>query len=185
MRLVLASASPRRADLLRAAGFDFDVAPVNVDESPRAGEHPREYVERLAGAKALEAASRDPDAVVIAADTAVVIDDTILGKPVDDRDAVLMLRKLSGRTHQVMTGICVGRSGRLECVVECTRVQFRVLAPADIDAYVATSEGRDKAGAYAIQGLAGGFVERIEGSRSNVIGLPIESVRRLLGSHES
>ncbi len=181
MRLVLASASPRRAELLRAAGFRFEILAVDVDESVRAGEAPDRYVRRLAAEKSARGAARaGRDAIVLGADTAVVVDRDILGKPANDDEAAQMLRRLSGRPHQVLTGISL-RLGSYELGrVESTTVVFTTLSDADIDWYVASGEGRDKAGAYAIQGLASRFVPRIEGSYSNVVGLPVAAVCELL-----
>jgi septum formation protein len=179
MRLVLASASPRRKELLGHLGVPFDIAAADVDESVHAGEGARAYVARLAVAKA--AALSSPGAVVVAADTSVVVDDHILGKPGDD--AVLgarMLRSLSGRTHQVMTGVAVTFGQRREQCVVLTDVAFRALTDAEIGWYVATGEGRDKAGGYALQGRAGLFIERVVGSSTNVIGLPLTETVALL-----
>ncbi len=178
MRLILASASPRRAELLRAAGFVFDVVVTDVDESVRAGETPRAYVRRLAAEKS--AAVRAADAIVLGADTTVVVDEEILAKPTDDAEAAAMLRKLSGRTHQVLTGISLRRGAYELGRVESTGVTFAPLAADDIAWYVASGEGRDKAGAYAIQGLASRFIPRIDGSYSNVVGLPVAAVFELL-----
>lgn len=178
MRLVLASASPRRKELLGHLGVPFDIAAADVDESVHAGEGARAYVARLAVAKA---ALSSPGAVVVAADTSVVVDDHILGKPGDD--AVLgarMLRSLSGRTHQVMTGVAVTFGERREQCVVLTDVAFRALTDAEIAWYVATGEGRDKAGGYALQGRAGLFIERVVGSSTNVIGLPLTETVALL-----
>jgi septum formation protein len=181
VRLILASASPRRAELLRAAGFDFDILASDVDESIRAGEPPQTYVRRLAADKsaaALSSAARD--AIILGADTAVVVDGDILGKPRDDEDAAAMLTRLSGRRHEVMTGISL-RCGAYEVGrVEITGVYFARLTADDVAWYVKSGEGRDKAGAYAIQGLASRFIPRIEGSYSNVVGLPIAGVVELL-----
>ena len=183
MRLVLASASPRRAELLRAAGFAFDVRAADVDERVRDAESPERYVRRLAAEKSAAVAGRaglTADAVVIGADTAVVVDGIVLSKPIDDRDAGLMLRRLSGRRHDVLTGVSL-RTGPQELGrVETTAVYFSALDDADIAWYVASGEGRDKAGAYAIQGLASRFIPRIEGSYSNVVGLPVSAVLELL-----
>jgi len=183
MRLVLASASPRRAELLRAAGFAFDVRAADVDERVRDAESPERYVRRLAAEKSAAVAGRaglTADAVVIGADTAVVVDGIVLSKPIDDRDAGLMLRRLSGRRHDVLTGVSL-RTGPQELGrVETTAVYFAALDDADIAWYVASGEGRDKAGAYAIQGLASRFIPRIEGSYSNVVGLPVSAVLELL-----
>jgi len=179
--LILASASPRRAELLRAAGFDFDVIITHVDESVRPGETPRVYVRRLAAEKSAAALwSRPTDDVVLAADTTVVVDDEILAKPADDAEAAAMLRKLSGRRHDVLTGVSLRRGAFELGRVEMTRVEFSALTEADIAWYVASGEGRDKAGAYAIQGLASRFIPRIDGSYSNVVGLPVAAVFELL-----
>jgi len=180
MRLVLASASPRRAALLREAGFDFEVAPVDLDERPHAGESAEAYVERLAQAKASAGALKAADAVVLGADTTVVIRGQALGKPADGPDAKRMLRLLSGGTHEVLTGICLRMGQRSLVHVEPSRVRMASLTDAEIDWYVATGEPFDKAGAYAVQGLASRFIEGVDGSYSNVVGLPIASVYNLL-----
>ncbi|MGE3176285.1 MAG: nucleoside triphosphate pyrophosphatase [Vicinamibacterales bacterium] len=182
MDLLLASASPRRAELLTAAGFAFRARATDVDERVRPGELPLAYVQRLASEKS--AAAHDPNApdrVTLGADTAVVVDGVILGKPIDDRDAEAMLRRLSGRTHDVLTGISL-RCGVREVVrVERTAVEFAALSNQDVSWYVQSGEGRDKAGGYAIQGLASRFIPRISGSYSNVVGLPIAAVSELIG----
>jgi septum formation protein len=182
MRLILASASPRRVDLLREAGYAFDVEPADVDESEAAGEPPRAYVLRVAALKGGVVAAAHPDAVVLAADTTVVVDGQMLAKPADDEDARRMLGLLSGRTHEVLTGVVVVRAGRQSSAVVGTRVRFRPMTAADINWYVASGEPRDKAGAYGVQGLAARFVEAIDGSYSNVVGLPVAAVRDLLGA---
>ena len=182
--LVLASASPRRAELLTAAGFAFDVDPVDVDESMHAGETPAAYVERVARLKAGVAAARHPHRVVVAADTAVVIGDAVLGKPKDEDDARDMLRQLSGRSHEVLTGVVVAAHG-VRAHVERTRVWFRALSAEEIAWYVASGEPMDKAGAYAIQGLASRFIPRIEGSYSNVVGLPVSVLADILAAVDS
>ncbi len=184
MRLVLASASPRRAELLQAAGFAFDVVPSHIDEAMRIGERPREYVRRMAAEKSAAVAARPLDArghaVILAADTAVIVDDDVLGKPRDDDDAARMLRRLSGRVHQVLTGVSV-RQGAYEAGrVVSTDVEFTRLSDEEVAWYVASGEGNDKAGAYAIQGVASRFIPRINGSYSNVVGLPIACVFELL-----
>ncbi len=178
--LILASASPRRAELLRAAGFTFEVATIDVDESPRNGEAPEQYVLRLAEAKAEKVAARHRGEIVLGADTTVVIDDLILGKPADRDDARRMLRLLAGRTHDVLTGVCVCHTPRRLSRVASTAVTFLPMTDAEIEWYAASGEPDDKAGAYAIQGLASRFVERIDGSYSNVVGLPVALVNRLL-----
>jgi septum formation protein len=188
MLLVLASASPRRAELLRAAGFVFDTLPVDVDEHVVPGETPQAYVLRLAMEKsrrALEALTRlsiptQTPTVVLGADTAVVIGGRILGKPSDADDARSMLRQLSGRTHEVLTGLSLRAQGWERSHVEATSVRFSPLTDADVEWYVQSGEGRDKAGAYAIQGLASRFIPRIEGSYSNVVGLPVAAVHELV-----
>jgi septum formation protein len=180
MDLVLASASPRRAELLKAAGFRFSVVPATIDETLRPGERPGDHVRRLAREKALAAAAEFPDAPVLGADTVVVVDDTILGKPGDLGDARRMLRLLQGRTHQVYTGVALWRHGAFRDAVEVTAVDFAPMAAEEIEWYVASGEPLGKAGGYAIQGLASRFVPRIEGSYSNVVGLPIAVVYRLL-----
>ena len=180
MRLVLASASPRRAVLLRDAGWTFEVAPVDLDETLQPGEAADAYVERLAQAKASAAASKNPDAVVLGADTTVVVRGQVLGKPLNAADAARMLRLLSGRTHDVLTGICIRTGTRNLVHVESTRVRIATLSEAEIEWYVGTGEPFDKAGGYAVQGLASRFIEAIEGSYSNVVGLPVASVNSLL-----
>jgi septum formation protein len=175
--LVLASASPRRAELLKNAGIDFVVrAGHGVDETPFADESPGEYVERLAEAKAL-AVEAGPGEILLGADTVVAVDGRLFGKPADDREAAEMLAALSGRCHEVVTGICL-RSGNAAVVRDraVTRVWFTELSTQEIAEYVASGEPRDKAGAYAIQGIASRFVERIEGSYTNVVGLPVPLV---------
>ncbi len=181
MRLVLASASPRRADLLTSAGYTFDIRPVDVDETVRAGEAAADYVRRLAVIKAETAAdpSRE-DEVVLGADTTVVVADEILGKPRDDADAATMLRRLAGVRHEVLTGVALRHQGRTVSDVARTVVQFAQLTEEDLAWYVASGEPRDKAGASGIQGLASRFIERIEGSYPNVVGLPVALVARLL-----
>lgn len=187
MRLILASASPRRAELLRAAGFEFDVVAADVDESVRPGESPRQYVRRLAAEKSIAAVAAAsgavriaPDTVVLGADTTVVVDQDILAKPLDDADVAAMLRRLSGRRHDVLTGVSLRRGPYEVGRVESTSVEFARLDEGDIAWYVASGEGRDKAGAYAIQGLASRFIPRIEGSYTNVVGLPVACVFELL-----
>jgi septum formation protein len=210
MRLILASASPRRADLLRAAGLEFETSAANVDECVRASESPAEYVQRLASEKsaAVQAAmpstplnapvARSPrvgetrrspdrggrtpnsDTIVLGADTTVVVDGLILGKPQDDDASAAMLRQLSGRRHEVLTGISLRAGTRELRRVEVTGVYFAELSEDDIAWYVQSGEGRDKAGGYAIQGLASRFIPRIEGSYANVVGLPVAVVFELI-----
>jgi len=180
-RIVLASASPRRAELLRAAGIDFDVQPAHVDEAIVTGETPKEYVSRLAEAKARLVYERDVRCLVLAADTAVVVDAHILGKPLDEADASRMLRMLSGRAHDVLTAVSVFHPGQIvDTRVDVTTVEFAPLSDEDINWYVSSGEPMDKAGAYAVQGLASRFVTRIEGSYSNVVGLPVALVYQML-----
>ena len=185
--LVLASASPRRQELLRNAGISFVVQPADIDETPRAGELPREYAERLAREKALAVWRLRPQDVVLGADTIVVVDDAILGKPADAVDAARMLRLLSGRVHRVITGVCVVEavaSGQLpvaRTASETTLVTVNQLSDEEIRDYISTGEPMDKAGAYAIQGMASRWIPRIEGDYSNVVGLPVALVWRMLG----
>lgn len=178
--LVLASASPRRTELLRAAGIGFTIEVANVDESLLPGEAPRAYVERLARAKA--EASAHAGTLTLGADTTVVIDGEILGKPADAEDAKRMLRALSNRWHEVWTGVALvdAATQRVWTSAEVTRVKFAELSEAEIDWYVASGEPMDKAGAYGIQDRASRFVERIEGSYTNVVGLPVQTVYRVL-----
>ena len=181
VRLILASASPRRAELLRAAAIDFDVVSANIDESVQGAEHPEEHARRLARAKALDVLGRvEEGRPVLAADTIVAVDGEILGKPADEHDARRMLRKLSGRAHDVVTGVCLARRAQ-EVLVEheLTTVEFAPLSDAEIAWYAASGEPIDKAGAYAIQGLASRFVNRISGSYTNVVGLPVALVYQL------
>lgn len=180
MRLVLASASPRRRELLTAAGFTFEVDVADVDETVHPGEAAGAYAQRVARAKALAVAARWPDAVVLGADTIVVVDGDVMGKPRDAADAVRMLERLSGRAHQVLTAMAATWDGRVAEAVEETLVWFAALTPAQIAAYVASGEPMDKAGAYGIQGKASRFIPRIEGSYTNVVGLPIAAVDALL-----
>lgn len=180
VRLVLASQSPRRAELLERAGFDFDVVSAQIDEAPLAGETPRAHVLRLAAAKADAVVRRLPERVVLGADTVVVVDGHLLGKPVDDRDAARILRLLAGRVHEVLTGVVLRDGARAVSGVDTTRVHFTSLTDETIARYVATGEPRGKAGAYAIQGIASRFVDWIEGSYTNVVGLPVTLVDRLL-----
>lgn len=180
VRLVLASASPRRAELLRAAGYRFLVTTTDVDESPLAGEAPVAYVRRLAETKARAAKWPEITDAVLGADTTVALGSAILGKPADAADARRMLRLLAGREHEVHTGVAVRLGTRVWSEVATTRVRFLPLTDAEIAWYVASGEPADKAGGYAIQGLASRFVEWIEGSYSNVVGLPVHVVHRLL-----
>ena len=180
MPIVLASASPRRAELLRAAGFSFVVDAVDIDESMLPGETPEAHVRRLARAKAQAGAARHPHETVLAADTVVAVDGRILGKPRDAVDATAMLTALSGRVHYVYTAVAVAEDGAVRDEVDVSAVTFARMAPGDIAAYVASGEPHDKAGAYAIQGWAARFILRLEGSYSGVVGLPVAVVHRLL-----
>jgi septum formation protein len=180
MRLILASASPRRAELLRTAGFEFEIVPADVDESRLPGEQPSDYVDRVARLKAQAAPADLPDDIVIAADTVVVIGRELLGKPQDQAEAEQMLTMLAGRTHEVLTGVALRNASRMVSAIERTRVHFLPLSYGEIVAYVAGGEPYGKAGAYAIQGQASRFVDWIEGSYSNVVGLPVATVYRML-----
>lgn len=179
-KIILASRSPRRAELLAAAGFEFDVLAADVDETPLDVEDPAEYVERLAIEKARAVFAMRPEARVLGADTTVTIDGNILGKPVDDADARRMLRLLSGRPHLVHTGVALVSPRGIQSGVDTTRVWFDAMTDEDISWYVATGEPADRAGAYAIQGFASRFIPRIEGSYSNVVGLPVAIVSSIL-----
>ncbi len=183
--LILASASPRRAELLRNAGITFIVVPADVREEPLPHETPLGYAQRLARDKAWAIFASHPDDAVLGADTVVVVDEHLLEKPTDAEDAVRMLRLLSGRTHQVITGVCVLARGFERSEAEVTQVSFSELSSDEIAAYVETGEPMDKAGAYAIQGIASRWTERIEGCYFNVVGLPLPRVYRLLRAAEA
>ena len=172
-RVVLASASPRRRDLLNLIGIAHEVRPANIDETMRPREAPRRYAERLAREKASAVATRDPDLITIGADTVVVINRKVLGKPADADDAARMLRMLSGREHTVITAVAVARGRKLRSAIEEVRVKFRRLRDDEIDEYIAMGEPMDKAGAYGIQGYGATIVERIEGDYFAVMGLPL------------
>ena len=178
--LVLASASPRRQELLRAAGIAFEVQPAHIPEDPLPGEAAKACAERLAREKALAVAGQRPQDIVLGADTVVVIDGQILGKPTDAADAARMLRLLSGRDHQVITGVCFVVGGQCSVGSETTSVTMTAISGKEIADYVATGEPMDKAGAYAIQGIASRWIPRIEGDYSNVVGLPVALVWRML-----
>lgn len=204
--LVLASASPRRQELLRSAGIPFTVQPADVDETPLSGEAARECAERLAREKALKVWRNRPQELVLGADTVVVVDGAILGKPADAADAARMLRMLAGRTHEVITGVCMVRSvpsvesrvpglsgssdecrkqhSGVQTSSETTLVTMSDIPDQEIFEYVATGEPMDKAGAYAIQGRASRWIWRIEGDYSNVVGLPVALVYRLLRTYD-
>ncbi len=180
--LVLASASPRRRELLAQAGFSFKVHPAHIPEDPRPDEDPIAYVVRLAREKAQAVFNElsDPEAIVLGADTTVTLDNHILGKPEDAADASRMLRLLSGRTHRVITGVALVTASAAEVAAEVTGVQFLTLSDEEIAAYIATGEPMDKAGAYAIQGRAARWIPRVQGCYFNVVGLPIALVSTLL-----
>jgi septum formation protein len=179
-RLVLASASPRRRELLGQLGLSFEVSAADIDETPHPGEPAQAYVLRLAREKARAVATRHPAAWVLAADTTVALGDELLGKPRDAAEAREMLGRLSGRTHEVHTGVALaGPSGEHSTVVR-TRVTFRPLSPGEIAWYAGTGEPLDKAGSYAVQGKGGFLVAAVEGSPTNVIGLPLGETLELL-----
>jgi septum formation protein len=178
--LVLASASPRRQELLRNAGIPFEVQPTQIAEDPLPGEGAKECAERLAREKALASARQRPQDYVLGADTVVVVDNVILGKPADRGDAARMLRMLSGREHQVITGVCLVVRGEWSVASETTGVTMAEISEEEIADYVANGEPMDKAGAYAIQGIASRWIPRIEGDYSNVVGLPVALVWRML-----
>ena len=178
--LILASASPRRAELLRAAGIDFIVEPAEINEDALAGEPADQYVLRVAREKAEAVARRKTGNLVLAADTTVVVDEAILGKPADAGEARIMLQRLAGRHHDVLTGVVLRNGGREFAAVERTRVRFLPISAEEIERYIASGEPYDKAGAYAIQGLAARFIDELDGSYTNVVGLPIGRVCSLL-----
>ena len=183
-RLILASASPRRRELLDKFGISYEVLPAQGEEIVAPGLAPEEIVRSLAGQKAAEAAHRanDPEAVILAADTLVELDGTVLGKPGTPERAREMLHALSGKAHRVWSGVCVRQGERILSGSECTAVHFRTLSDEEIEAYIATGEPLDKAGAYGYQGLASLFVERIEGDFFNVVGLPLCRTGEMLRS---
>ncbi len=179
-RVVLASQSPRRADILRQLGLEPEISPADVDESERAGEGPAAYVERLAREKA-EAVAIDPAALYVGGDTTVVLDDEILSKPVHEQDAVAMLLRLAGRSHQVLSGVAVRSGGRTVSEVVRTTVRMRPFDEAVARGYVATGEPMDKAGGYGIQGRGAALVDSIDGDYYAVVGFPVGAFLRLLG----
>lgn len=181
--LILASASPRRQELLRNAGISFEVFPADIVERPLQLEGARECSERLAREKALTVARLHPQDCVLGADTVVTIDSDILGKPTDAADAKRMLRMLSGRCHQVITGICLVLGDKEVVASETTLVTMTEISDREIADYVATGEPMDKAGAYAIQGIASRWIPRIEGDYTNVVGLPVAMVFGMLRQH--
>jgi nucleoside triphosphate pyrophosphatase len=182
--LILASASPRRSELLRSAGIPFTVEPAHVVEQFLPEELPFHYAQRLACDKARAVFARHSDNVVLGADTIVVVEEHLLEKPLDDQDAARMLRLLSGRTHKVITGVCLVAEGFEQTEAEITEVRFSPLSDSEIAGYIATREPMDKAGAYAIQGVASRWVERIEGCYFNVVGLPVPRVYRMMRALE-
>lgn len=184
--LVLASASPRRQELLRSAGIAFTIQPADIPEEPLVGETPRIFAERLAREKAMAVLDRRPKDFVLGADTIVIVDQQIFGKPRDSDDAIRMLKMLSGRSHEVVTGVCLAGSAqgrRVDVRSETTMVTMTELTDDEIRSYVATGEPMDKAGAYAIQGKASRWISRIEGDYFNVVGLPVSLVFRMLREH--
>ncbi|WP_348264076.1 Maf family protein [Telmatobacter sp. DSM 110680] len=185
-RLILASASPRRRELLAQAGYTFEVQPAHVNEDLYADEDPIAYVVRLARdkAQAMYNALNDPQATVLGADTTVTLDGHILAKPEDAADAARMLRLLSGRTHRVITGVALATAAGTEVAAEVTGVQFLTISDEEIAAYIATGEPMDKAGAYGIQGLAAKWIPRIQGCYFNVVGLPLALVATMLESSD-
>ena len=184
MPLILASASPRRAELLRNAGIAFTVVPAHLAEEPSPDETPLDYAQRLARDKARAVFALYPEQAVLGADTVVVIDEHLLEKPGSPEDAARMLRLLSARTHQVITGVCVMAPGFQRTEAEVTQVTFSRITDAEIAAYIRTGEPMDKAGAYGIQGVASRWVERIQGCYFNVVGLPVARAYRLLQAAE-
>ena len=176
---MLASQSPRRSEILRQAGIPFTVRIAAVDETPLAGEKPEDYVVRLAELKALSVAAGFEE-TVLGADTTVVIDGEMLGKPADAADARRMLERLSGRQHEVVTGICLKRGAEVVRDFAATKVWFALMSAREIEEYVASGEPMDKAGAYAIQGLASKFIEKIDGCYFNVVGLPVALIHKSL-----
>ena len=182
LRVILASQSPRRRELLTLVGIAHDVRPADIDETYLAGERPSEHAERLARGKADVIASREPDALVIGSDTIVVVDGDVLGKPVDDADAARMLARLGGRSHTVITALAVAWRGETHSAVEEVGVTFHPLAADEIAAYIATREPMDKAGAYGIQGYGATLVARVDGDYFAVMGLSLQLLIRVLRS---
>ena len=173
MEIILASASPRRQELLRQVGVSFRIVPSGIDETVTTPMSPAQLVEHLARSKARDVASRHPEALVLGADTIVVVDERVLGKPRSPEEAIAMLEQLSGRDHLVVTGIALIQGDREEFAHEETTVSFRALSRREIERYVASGEPMDKAGAYAIQGLGSTIVTGIQGDYFNVVGLPL------------
>jgi septum formation protein len=183
MPIVLASASPRRQELLKDAGIEFVVKPANIPETRRESEAPQAFAERMAREKTRAVWAGAKDEYVLGADTIVVVDDLVLGKPEDELDAARMLRLLSGRKHHVITGVCLIGSDFEDVRSETTAVRFSALSDDDIRDYIATGEPMDKAGAYAIQGMASRWISKIEGDYSNVVGLPVALALQMLRQH--
>ena len=181
--IVLASASPRRQELLRNAGIDFRIQPADIPEKPFEGEAPIAFAERMAREKAGVVLAKESDRTILAADTVVSLGPLILGKPVDKQDAMRMLELLSGRRHLVTTAVCLVANGFEDVRSETTAVDFAPMTPDDVVEYVATGEPMDKAGAYAIQGFASRWITKIEGDYYNVVGLPVDLVWRMLREH--
>jgi septum formation protein len=182
VRVILASQSPRRRELLSLVGIAHEVQPADIDESYLAGERPREHAERLARGKTAVIAEREPDALVIGSDTIVVVDGDVLGKPVDEPDAVRMLERLAGRSHVVVTAVAVAWRGETRSEVEEVGVTFHPMNRTEVDAYIATGEPMDKAGAYGIQGYGATIVSRVDGDYFAVMGLPLQRLTRVLAS---
>ena len=179
-KLILASGSPRRAEILSAVGWEFEKSVTDIDETEFVGEHPEIYVERLAREKSSVVATRFPGALVLGADTTVVIDGRILGKPLDLDDAIRMLTMLSGRWHEVLTGVAISADGKTRSAVQSTRVKFSSMSPDEITFLAQRGDPLDKAGGYAVQAQAALFIEGIEGDYWNVVGLPVRSVYNLV-----
>jgi len=183
-KLVLASGSPRRAEILRSIGWEFEKDVPDIDERELPGESPEAYVQRLAAEKAAAIAAKHPEAIVLGADTTVVIDGQIIGKPVNLADARRMIKMLAGNWHEVLTGVAVVRGGNTSIGLQRTRVKFAVMTEKEIDFLVEKGDPLDKAGAYAVQAQAALFIESIEGDYWNVVGLPINLVYRLVTSSD-
>lgn len=186
-KIILASASPRRAEILRTVGWPFETLPVDIDETRRTAESAVDYVQRLAREKAEAATTRRPDSLVVAADTTVAFDTHILEKPADESDAQAMLRLLNNRWHRVLTGVAVIDAQTSKTFVACeeTEVKFAAMSDEEIAWYVETGEPMDKAGAYAIQGLGSRFIEELRGDYFNVVGLPVRLLYELVNSARS
>jgi septum formation protein len=180
LRVILASQSPRRRELLALVGIAHEVRPADIDETYLAGEQPPAHAERLARGKCAVIAGHEPDALVIGSDTIVVVDGDVLGKPTDEADAARMLRRLAGRSHVVVTAVAVAWRGETRSAVEQVDVTFHPLSDGDIEAYIATREPMDKAGAYGIQGYGATIVERVDGDYFAVMGLPLQLLVRVM-----